>query len=327
MRRRVNLQFRSVLAPPTSLIEQLAVSDPENPFCTLEYATACESLGGKVCFLGLCSGDQIVSGCTGVLSGSFLRRSLSIHSLPPLPTAEVFWSGLLQLCRALKVWYLEVDTFASPSANIPQLSGELARKRRWEYILDIEGDNFFAGVRRTHRGNIKRAIKAGLSVRRTREEAACAEHMKLIGASMERRAGRGEEVAVNQSSARPMALLDSGLGELFQALDGNKILSSMLILRSTRGAYWQSAGTRPEGMQIGASPFLLSRVATTVKEEGARVFNLGGASEDNPGLRDFKSGFGTREVALQAASFCPRSGLEREIHAVLRTGWSWMRRR
>jgi len=238
----------------------------------------------------------------------------------------VFWRGLQELCRALKVWHLEIDSFASPSSDIPQLPGELARKNRWEYLLDLVGCDYFSGVRRTHRGNINRAVKAGLSIRRTRDEAACAEHMKLIGASMVRRANRGEEVAVHQSSARPMALLNSGLGELFQAMDGERVLSSMLILHSSRGAYWQSAGTRPEGMKIGASPFLLSRVATTVKEEGAWVFNLGGATDDNPGLRDFKAGFGAREVALQAASFCPRSSVEREIHTALRTGWRWIKR-
>jgi len=56
------------------------------------------------------------------------------------------------------------------------------------------------------------------------------------------------------------------------------------------------------------------------------VFNLGGATDDNPGLRDFKAGFGAREVALQAASSCPRSHVEREIHTALRTGWSWIKR-
>ncbi len=322
----MNLQFKSVVAPPASLISQLAASDPDNPFCTSEYAAASESLGGKACFLGLCSGNEVVAGCIGMLFGSFMRRSLLIHSLPSLPSADVFWRGLLKQCRGLKIWHLQVDTFASRCGEIPQLPGELTRRNRWEYVLDIAGDNYFDGVRRTHRGNINKGVKAGLVIRRTREEAACAQHMELIGASMERRAHRGEEVNVSQSEERPLALLNSGLGELFQAVKDDTVFSSMLILRSSAGAYWQSAGTRPEGMKIGASPFLLSRVAATLKQEGARVFNLGGATEDNPGLRDFKAGFGTREIALQAASFCPRSSVERGIHTTLRTGWSLIRR-
>jgi hypothetical protein len=45
--------------------------------------------------------------------------------------------------------------------------------------------------------------------------------MKLMGASLERRANRGEEVAVHRSGVRPMSLLNSGLGELCQAVAGD----------------------------------------------------------------------------------------------------------
>ncbi len=137
---------------------------------------------------------------------------------------------------------------------------------------------------------------------------------------MSRRAERGEDVSVHHNEARPLALLNSGLGELFQATYRDRVLSSMLILRSRQGAYWQSAGTLPEGLKLGASPFLLSRVAAILKSEGAHVFNLGGATDDNLGLRSFKAGFGAREVALQAASFCPRSSVERGFHKLLSTG-------
>jgi lipid II:glycine glycyltransferase (peptidoglycan interpeptide bridge formation enzyme) len=144
-------------------------------------------------------------------------------------------------------------------------------------------------------------------------------------ASLERRAKRGEEVEISQQHAWLLALLTSRSGELFQAVHGGKVLSSILILRSSQGAYYQSAGTLPEGMKLGASPFLVSRVAAILKEEGARVFNLGGAGTDNPGLRRFKAGFGTREVALQAASFCPKSMIERKVYSALRSGWAWIR--
>jgi len=129
-------------------------------------------------------------------------------------------------------------------------------------VLDVASDNFFARVRRTHRRNINRAIRLDF-------RSGALEHMKLIGASMERRANLGEEVVVHQSGARPMALLNSVLGELSQTVDGD-ILSSILILRSSQGAYGQSAGTRPEGMEIGASLFLLSWMATTVLKKRVR---------------------------------------------------------
>jgi hypothetical protein len=59
------------------------------------------------------------------------------------------------------------------------------------------------------------------------------------------------------------------------------------------------------------------------KEDGARVFNLGGTVTR---LARFKSGFGGRQDALLAASFCPRSNVDREIHTALRTVWGWIKR-
>ena len=257
------------------------------------------------------------------LSGWFLRRNLHIRSLPSLPEPETFWRGVMQSCRRLGVWGLQIDTYASPGAVIPQLPGELERRDRWEYALDLGCDNILDGVSTQHRRNISRASKAGLSICRTREASACTKHLELMDASTERRAHRGEKVDPGQDSARPLALLASGAGEIFQAVIGEQVLSSILVLRSSQGAYYQSAGTLPEGMKLGASPFLVSQVAALVKQEGARVFNLGGAGAESPGLRRFKAGFGAREFELQAASFCPKSAAERRLRGALRSCWTW----
>jgi Acetyltransferase (GNAT) domain len=320
----LSLQFRAVLRPPLSLIEHLAACNPANPLHTSEYARAQESLGAKLCLLGLYADNQLVLGCLGFLSGWFLRRSLHIRSLPNLPDPEIFWRGVLQSCRTLGAWRLQVDTYASSDAMIPQLPGELERRDRCEYVLDLGCESVLNGVSTQHRRNIGRARKAGLSIRRTREASACTKHLELMEASMERRASRGESVDLGQESARgPLALLASGSGEIFQAVAGEQVLSSIFVLRSSKGAYYQSAGTLPEGMKLGASPFLVSQVADLLKQEGALLFSLGGAGAESPGLQRFKAGFGAREVALQAASFCPKSVVERKFHGVLRSCWTW----
>ncbi len=78
------LQFRFMPGPPASLIERVAASDPTNPFYTPEYATALRSLGAQSCFLGGDEENQLTWGCVAFLSGSFLRRTLTIPSLPDL---------------------------------------------------------------------------------------------------------------------------------------------------------------------------------------------------------------------------------------------------
>ena len=137
----MSLQFRSVLRPPPSLVEQLAACDPANPLQTPEYAKAHQSLGERVCLLGLYAGNDLVAGCLGFLSGWFVRRNLHICSLPTLPEPEAFWRGVVQSCRRLGAWSLQIDTYASPGAVIPQLPGELERRDRWEYALDLGCDN------------------------------------------------------------------------------------------------------------------------------------------------------------------------------------------
>ncbi len=321
----MNLQFRSTLKPPLHLFECTAACDPANPFHTSQYVKASESLGKRACLVGLYNGDNLVAGCPAFVSGSFLTRSLVIDSLPAIPSPELFWRGLLDLCRSLKVWRLQIGTYASPAAEIPHLPGEMGRQTRCEHVLDLNREDILEGASSQHRRNVSRASKAGLTIVRTLEAGARARHVALMNASLERRAKRGEAVGSSRQDARLSALLSNGAGELFQATNGQQILSSILILRASQGAYYESAGTLPEGMKIGASPFLVSRVAAILKGEGSRIFNLGGATAENPGLVRFKTGFGTREVALEAASFCPKSVVEARVQTALRAGLAWIR--
>jgi hypothetical protein len=320
----VNLQFRSRLEPPAPLIEEVGACDPTNPFHTSEYVKASGSVGEQACLLGLYQGDKLVSGCLGFLSGTFLRHSLVIPSLPAISNPEIFWPGLLDFCHESKIWRLQIDTYASPAGEIPRLPGELERRARCEFVIDLEHAEVADGLNSQHRRNVSRAIKAGISVRRTSDAAACSEHLKMMDASMERRASRGEEIE-KDNDARTRALLFCRAGELFQAVHEEKTVSSVLILRAVMGAYYHTAGTSADGMKMGASPFLLARTAEALKQEGCRVFNLGGAAPENPGLQRFKSGFGARQVGLEAASFCPRSEVKRKVHRTLRMGWEWIR--
>jgi hypothetical protein len=194
------------------------------------------------------------------------RRNGRLSADPP-----AFWRGVLQTCRDLKVWNLQIESYASQVGEIPQLTGELTRRDRVEYLFDLARENVLDGISSQHRRNISRASKAGLSIRRTRAQSVCTRHHELMDASLERRAKRGEKVP-RLEMAMPLALLASQAGEIFQAVDGDRVLSSILVLRSSTGAYYQSAGTSPEEMKLGASPFLISQVAGILRQEGVLLF-------------------------------------------------------
>jgi len=70
--------------------------------------------------------------------------------------------------------------------------------------------------------------------------------------------------------------IETGAGELFQAVAGGEILSSAVVMRAAQGAFYESSGTSPEGMKCGASQFLIYSIARALREESIRTFNFGG---------------------------------------------------
>jgi hypothetical protein len=234
-----------------------------------------------------------------------LNRAIDIPSIANVGSETLFWNGIVDTCKRRRVTRLEVDSFASATTSIPPLPNETARHSRAEYVLDLV-DGGAPRLATNHRRGVTRARKSGLTIRRGTDVAAANAHDTLMQASMVRRAARGEAVDLVPHERTTRQILESGAGELFQAADARgTVMSSVLVLRSALGGYYQSAGTSPNGMECGASPFLIVAIAESLAAEGARVFNLGGAGDDNPGLQRFKAGFGARVVSLEAASCCP----------------------
>ena len=296
------IEFCVEANPPKELLAQLVSLAPTNPFYTPQYVAAIQTTGCESIVFTLRTSTALLSGCTAFLRRGRLSKSLEIISLPALMDSQDFWDGLIDFCRRTKVSWLEVGTFGSSPTEIPSLPGEMARQQRCEYVLDLTKDNLWEHLSSNHRRNQKRAETAGVQVRQVSDAQSCSQHAELIGLSMRRRKFRGEKVSDGVSDQEFLAFTKSGAGELFQSVLNGKILSSLMVLMSDRGAYYQSAGTSPEGMAVGASPFLVKKVAELLKERSIESFNLGGASEDNPGLFRFKSGFGATAIHLESVS-------------------------
>ena len=282
-------------------IAELGAAQPENPFASPAYADSRRRVGYEVWVLALHDAhDAIGAGCLGLFTTGRLNRTLEIPSLPALSFDSPFWAGLGEHCRTHGVTTLALDTFASPTGvEIPDIGARRVRRDRLEFVVDLAGD---APPRlgSNHKRNVKKAEKAGVQLTRTREADAVSTHHALMASSLDRRRTRGEEVSDAAASLDHRAFLESGAGELFQAVSGTSVLSSVLVLRAPSGGYYQSAGTSSEGMATGASHFLVHGIAEALRSEGARTFNLGGA-DDGSSLARFKEGFGARRVALPSA--------------------------
>jgi hypothetical protein len=176
-------------------------------------------------------------------------------------------------------------------------------------------------VSKSHRERISKGRRKGLLVRRDSSDAAIDAHVALHITSMDRRKSRGENVSLEFERAGSAALLASGAGELFQAMLGDHVASSLLILRSSTGAYSESSGNSKEGMGIGASHFLRFECALALQAEGAEIFYLGGVRPEEEGLRSFKAGFGTTPIDTQSVSAYVGGPVRRHLSSAIQ----WLR--
>lgn len=305
---------------------QLAAIEGVNhysPFNTAAYAAACAAAGQTICTFALRDDSDLVAGCLGLLGTGRLSRRLEIVSPPRLSQPSVFWDGVMAFSRAQKVWDLEIRSYGSEGVEIPALPGELTRRKRCEFVLDLSLPDPLARLSESIRRNLRRARKAGFALHRTREQTALEDHFRLIQASMDRRQARGEEIPDDEAedseaASFSQALLKSGAAEIFQATDGQCVMTSYVVVRSDFSACTYSSGVSPEGLRHGASAWLLTELAGLLKNEGIRWLNLGGAGEDETGIQYFKSGFGGQTVSLEEATFSLASPARQNLRTAAR---------
>jgi lipid II:glycine glycyltransferase (peptidoglycan interpeptide bridge formation enzyme) len=260
----------------------------------------------------------VTAGAIGYLRGRSISKALDITSAPALEDAHDFWESVLEFCRTNHVAEIAIDSFGARHVALPVWPAPALVRDRVEWVLNL-GDCNSANFATNHRRNIKKAGKLGVMMLSTSSPAAADVHACMMAASMRRRYRRGERVSSIQPQQAPLerALLTSGAGRLYQAVYHGKVVSSLMLLKASDGAYYQSAGTTEEGMAISASTFLVSEIIRSLMDEGRSVFNLGGAGPESEGLQRFKAGFGAQPVNLSAGVYQIASPIHRKLRAVV----------
>lgn len=307
------IQFHAETEVSNECYQEVAALDPRNPFYTPNYVNSRRRLGFQPWLFFMRQENALITGCTAFSKSGRLTKTLEIPSFCSIPDGNTFWDGLIRFCKKSKISNLTLNSFASNRVSIPSLPEKTEQRNRTEYVLYLKNSALRDQLSSNHRRNIRRGIKADLQMRCATTEQACGEHARLGQASMVRRNNRGESVPLDIQTERFLAFIETGAGELYQAISDREVLSSVLILKAEKGAYYQSAGTSPEGMKTGASHFLIYSIAEALQKESMELFNLGGADESQTGLKRFKSGFGATEVKLEAAQFFLGSHFKKNI--------------
>ena len=298
--------------------EALSRLCPTNPFCTPFYLQAMRVQNEQAWTLTLRDQHGGHDGCLCYVRVGRVNRSLVIPSLPAIAARPAFWEELARQSRALRVSRLEINTFCSPAVTIPALPGESRRRTRYEYFVDMRAGELWNVLHENHRRRVRKAAKAGLDLRCEAGDAACSEHARLMASSMERRSDRGEEVPAQPAVRSFKPLLECGAGRLYQAVKGAEVLSSVLLLLSSQGAYLHSGGTSPEGMELGASHWLHHELMKRLATEGKAIYNLGGTEDDSSGLALFKIRFGAQQRRLEAVEAFPGNSLRSRFSLLAR---------
>ena len=313
------MSFRAVQDPSDADLERLQAANPANPFATVSYVRGRRALGAGIVLFVAEHSDAQPTEAVGYLSGRAINRRLEMTSAPSCPDTGEFWSGVLEFCRQNRVADVSIDSYCARAVTLPAWAAPSEVRDRTEWVLQLSSpeDLRFGS---NHRRNINKARRNGISVTSTSDVAAARVHGELMAASMRRRALRGESVPVIKPAETryECAFLTSGAARLFQAVHNGVVVSSLLVLHSPEGAYYQSAGTTPEGFEVGASTFLVSEIIRSLAAEGKRVFNLGGAGAEAEGLRRFKSGFGAQPVPLMAGSYRLATPVQKGLMAAVR---------
>lgn len=292
--------FRTVVSPSRDRMHALEQSCPANPFCTAAYARARSLLGETPVLFTVSGGSGTAVSFYGFLRRARIGHWLEIPSTPALDRWPAFADGLTRFCSDNGVKQLELNTYGSPTLALPPIRGERRRYARTEFVVDLATEPLLAGMAKGHRYPIRRAQRAGLTLRRSTSDDACVEHARVMSLSMTRRESRGESVSTEFPIEPLLALLHAGAGELFQVVDGEHVLSSMLLLRSRLAAYDHTSGSSPDGMEAGAPKLAVLRACEELRHEGCLELNLGGVRQHESGLRTFKEHFGARAVEMEA---------------------------
>ena len=313
----MSLSFEILRSPDDAALESLSLHRQDDPFCTAAYAHAQKQLGFVPHILKLCDREGGLSlGCLGFLKKGRLGTEFDIPWLPALPADSPFWPGLLSACKTMGVWDLSVRTFST--TPLPALGAETGREHGLEYRLKLTGAKPLVLPSSNHRRSIAKARKDGVTVRRVSTPDAIPLHLALMNASMGRRTARGEAVTGQANTRFFQAMLQHGAAEFAQAVKDHEVASSIFLMRSPQGAYYQTAGTSPEGMSSGTSPFLIAELARILGQEGVTCFDLGGSTPAHAGLSRFKAGFGGEEIPFEIATYSLAPPLLRKLRTILR---------
>jgi hypothetical protein len=267
----------------------------------------------------------------GSLRRGRLSSALTVTVTSTIPLHDAFWDGLLRFASTHSITRLSVESVAlgTGRAPIPALPGETGRYSSIRmYVLDLSKESVEAEMSSNHRRNVKKAQKHGAEIVIGASPEAVREHLALIDLSLLRRSQRGEPTNLRAQAEEVARLLRLPNTQLFQARVDGEVVSSKLVYTVDDYAFYDSGGSSPKGMAVGASHLLMYEIITALRARKVATLNLDVASVAAGGLARYKLEFGSQVYELDRVTVewdTLRRRAVNGLHTLLR--WPTLRRR
>ncbi len=215
-----------------------------------------------------------------------------------------FISEMKKRAKTESVWFLRLNPLIENSSENQKLLGSLglmpaaihAMDAEYAWVLDIQKDEheLLAGMRKTTRYEIKKAIHSGVRIIKSVNPESMTVFLDLYKKTAKRQGfvehkGIEEEFRLFAKEAKAM---------LFTGMHDGKVLAAAIILFvGNQGIYHHSASI-PSG--TGVNYLLQWEAILEAKKRGCSVYNFWGIAPDNKpnhpwrGITLFKKGFGGR---------------------------------
>ena len=226
-------------------------------------------------------------------------------------TLRAFVRHLEEYASAAGAVELAVGSFAyrGGSDALEDLGFELRRRFEFELALDPPEEALWSALEHKRRKNVKKGLRLNVTVTDLTGDEGIAELRRLQSASGERIAQRGgPRIGTHSSSIDPIAvLLEAGVARIIGAKLDGRWVSAGLFTCFNGLVYHTLSGHEQVALETQAPTLLLWETIKRYRREGARRFNLGGASigavdprSPEHGVYEYKRAFGG--VTLECAS-------------------------
>jgi len=243
------------------------------------------------------------------VAGVPFYKALSMGSFPAFDSslsAVQVLDPLIRYCRGHAFTFLDINSFGTPHGTEMLHEFNFEISKRWEFLVTLgkTEEELWKTVHSKKRNLIRKGQKEGIRVARVYDSEEVMQFRVLAIETYKRKTEQGISFPRPAEEAYHRLLkeqlIDTGLGRLYLAYDGNQPISGAFFAGFNGSAYYMLSSAGEEGLKKAAPDLVLWTAMADYLNEGFNLFNLGGISGkdlngqplEQSGLYHFKIRFG-----------------------------------